>query len=161
MTSILWLLSTFWSFPESLFPSCPKLRMLMNRSVAVYPFLRFTRRWLDLITLQILGHLMTVARKVAAERGLAETGFRLVVNDGRNGCQSVYHLHVHVIGGRQLGWPPCWCDCGSCFKDCDWLKMQFFRHFSFSCSCFGVTPSETRYETRFRELWRSMGGMDF
>lgn len=55
---------------------------------------------------QLIGHLFIVARKLANERGLGETGFRTVINDGKNGCQSVYHLHVHVIGGKQLGWPP-------------------------------------------------------
>lgn len=54
---------------------------------------------------QILGHLMIVARKLAKERGLTN-GFRIVINDGKHGCQSVYHLHIHVIGGKQLGWPP-------------------------------------------------------
>ncbi|RWS31657.1 histidine triad nucleotide-binding protein 1-like protein [Leptotrombidium deliense] len=54
---------------------------------------------------QILGHLMIVAKKVAQQKGLSN-GFRLVINDGREGCQSVYHLHLHVLGGRQLGWPP-------------------------------------------------------
>ncbi|XP_064471568.1 adenosine 5'-monophosphoramidase HINT1-like [Ornithodoros turicata] len=53
----------------------------------------------------ILGHLMYVAQKVAKDLGLAK-GFRLVVNDGHHGCQSVYHLHIHVLGGRQMGWPP-------------------------------------------------------
>ncbi|CAN0382559.1 unnamed protein product [Ectocarpus sp. 8 AP-2014] len=48
---------------------------------------------------------MFVAQKVAKEQGLDE-GFRVVVNDGVQGCQTVYHLHVHVIGGRQLKWPP-------------------------------------------------------
>jgi histidine triad (HIT) family protein len=33
-------------------------------------------------------------------------GFRIVVNEGKHGCQSVYHVHIHVIGGKQLGWPP-------------------------------------------------------
>ncbi|XP_059062563.1 adenosine 5'-monophosphoramidase HINT1-like [Achroia grisella] len=55
---------------------------------------------------QLLGHLLTTARKVAAQEGLDKTGFRLVINDGRNGAQTVYHLHIHIIGGRQLGWPP-------------------------------------------------------
>ncbi|KAM3956136.1 histidine triad nucleotide binding protein 1 [Aphomia sociella] len=55
---------------------------------------------------QLLGHLMIAARKVAAQEGLDKNGFRLVINDGRDGAQSVYHLHIHVIGGRQLGWPP-------------------------------------------------------
>lgn len=55
--------------------------------------------------LQILGHLLTTARKVAKEQNLAN-GFRVVINNGVDGAQSVYHLHVHVLGGRQLGWPP-------------------------------------------------------
>ncbi|KAM7314323.1 histidine triad nucleotide-binding protein 1 [Ixodes scapularis] len=53
----------------------------------------------------LLGHLMYVAQKVAKEVGLKK-GFRVVVNDGPDGCQSVYHVHLHVLGGRQLGWPP-------------------------------------------------------
>ncbi|XP_028028740.1 histidine triad nucleotide-binding protein 1-like [Bombyx mandarina] len=55
---------------------------------------------------QLLGHLLIVARKVAAQLGLDKTGFRLVVNDGKNGAQSVYHLHIHILGGRQMQWPP-------------------------------------------------------
>ncbi|KAG8212753.1 hypothetical protein J437_LFUL019702 [Ladona fulva] len=54
---------------------------------------------------QLLGHLMLVARKLAKENGLAG-GFRIVINDGPDGCQSVYHLHLHIMGGRQMGWPP-------------------------------------------------------
>ncbi|XP_026756152.2 adenosine 5'-monophosphoramidase HINT1-like [Galleria mellonella] len=54
----------------------------------------------------LLGHLLTAARKVATQEGLDKSGFRLVINDGRDGAQSVYHLHIHVIGGRQMGWPP-------------------------------------------------------
>ncbi|CAH0769431.1 unnamed protein product [Bemisia tabaci] len=54
---------------------------------------------------KILGHLLTTARKVAKEQNLAN-GFRVVINNGVDGAQSVYHLHVHVLGGRQLGWPP-------------------------------------------------------
>ena len=53
----------------------------------------------------ILGHLMYVAQKLAKQQGL-DKGFRLVVNDGQDGAQSVYHLHLHVLGGRQMGWPP-------------------------------------------------------
>eukprot|EP01134_Creolimax_fragrantissima_P004179 CFRG4179T1 len=53
----------------------------------------------------ILGHLMTIARKIAKQEGLND-GYRIVINDGKHGAQSVYHLHVHIIGGRQLGWPP-------------------------------------------------------
>ncbi|ELU01133.1 hypothetical protein CAPTEDRAFT_149440 [Capitella teleta] len=55
---------------------------------------------------QLLGHLMAVARDVAAQENLDKDGYRLIVNDGKNGAQSVYHLHIHVMGGRQMGWPP-------------------------------------------------------
>jgi len=54
----------------------------------------------------LLGHLMCVARTCAEKAGIADSGYRLVVNDGKNGAQSVYHLHLHVLGGRQLSWPP-------------------------------------------------------
>jgi histidine triad (HIT) family protein len=52
----------------------------------------------------LLGHLMLVARHVAKEAGL--TDFRVVINDGASAGQSVFHLHLHVLGGRELGWPP-------------------------------------------------------
>lgn len=54
---------------------------------------------------ELLGHLMLTARKVAREQGLT-AGYRVVVNNGKEGAQSVYHLHIHVLGGRQLSWPP-------------------------------------------------------
>ena len=54
----------------------------------------------------LLGHLLFVAQAVAKEQGLGESGFRLVINNGRDGGESVPHLHVHVLGGRALSWPP-------------------------------------------------------
>ncbi|EDQ91314.1 uncharacterized protein MONBRDRAFT_23586 [Monosiga brevicollis MX1] len=54
---------------------------------------------------ELLGHLMLTAAKVAEEQKL-DAGYRVVVNNGANGCQSVYHLHLHVMGGKQLSWPP-------------------------------------------------------
>lgn len=54
----------------------------------------------------LLGHLIFVAQAVAKQEGLHETGFRLVINNGADGGESVPHLHVHVLGGRPLGWPP-------------------------------------------------------
>lgn len=54
----------------------------------------------------LLGHLLYTAKAVAEGEGLAEGGYRVVINDGKDGCQSVYHLHLHVIGGRQMTWPP-------------------------------------------------------
>lgn len=53
----------------------------------------------------LLGHLLLVAKKVAREEELVE-GFRIVVNNGPAGGESVPHLHVHVLGGRQMEWPP-------------------------------------------------------
>jgi len=53
----------------------------------------------------LAGHLLVVATKVAQQEGLSD-GFRLVINCGADGGQSVDHLHVHVLGGRALGWPP-------------------------------------------------------
>ena len=54
----------------------------------------------------IVGHLMYVAQKVARDEGLVEGGCRYVINDGADGAQSVYHLHIHVMGGRSMTWPP-------------------------------------------------------
>ncbi|CAI9779587.1 unnamed protein product [Fraxinus pennsylvanica] len=54
---------------------------------------------------EILGQLLYTAKLVAKQEGL-EKGFRLVINDGPDGCQSVYHLHIHLLGGRQMNWPP-------------------------------------------------------
>ena len=53
----------------------------------------------------IVGHLFLVARKVAEMEGL-DGGFRLVINDGEDGQQTVPHIHVHVLGGRPMTWPP-------------------------------------------------------
>lgn len=54
----------------------------------------------------LLGHLFKVAASIAREKGLDESGFRIVVNTGKDGGQSVNHLHLHIIGGRELAWPP-------------------------------------------------------
>jgi histidine triad (HIT) family protein len=55
---------------------------------------------------EILGRLMLAAGEVARRLGVAEDGFRLAINHGRNGGETVPHLHVHLLGGRALGWPP-------------------------------------------------------
>jgi histidine triad (HIT) family protein len=54
----------------------------------------------------LLGRLLLVARDLAKQLGLNEAGFRIVINNGRNGGETVPHLHVHVLGGRPMGWPP-------------------------------------------------------
>ncbi len=54
----------------------------------------------------LLGHLLLVAAEIARNEGIAETGYRLVINHGPDGGESVPHLHIHLIGGRKLEWPP-------------------------------------------------------
>ena len=54
----------------------------------------------------LLGHLLLTATKVARSEGLADSGYRLVINNGADGGEAVPHLHVHLLGGRQLQWPP-------------------------------------------------------
>jgi len=54
----------------------------------------------------LLGHLFVLAARVAAERGLGLKGYRTVINNGAWAGQSVFHLHVHVLGGRAFRWPP-------------------------------------------------------
>ena len=54
----------------------------------------------------LLGHLLRVAAKAARLEGLGATGFRVVINNGPDAGETVPHLHVHVLGGRALHWPP-------------------------------------------------------
>lgn len=53
-----------------------------------------------------LGHLLRVGARIANEHGLTESGYRTVINTGAGAGQSVFHLHVHVLGGRPMNWPP-------------------------------------------------------
>lgn len=53
----------------------------------------------------LLGHLLLTVKKVAVQVGLTN-GYRVVINNGADGGQTVYHLHLHLLGGRQLSWPP-------------------------------------------------------
>lgn len=54
----------------------------------------------------MLGHLLTVAAEIARKEGIDATGYRLVINKGRDAGESVPHLHVHLLGGRAMAWPP-------------------------------------------------------
>lgn len=51
----------------------------------------------------VLGHMFVVAAKLSREQGIAEDGYRLIINCGRHSGQEVYHLHMHLLGGRRLG----------------------------------------------------------
>lgn len=53
-----------------------------------------------------LGHLLRIAARIANDQGLSESGYRTVINTGEGAGQSVFHLHVHVLGGRPMKWPP-------------------------------------------------------
>lgn len=55
---------------------------------------------------ETLGHLLLTAQKVAKQEGFAEDGFRTVINNGRDGGEEVPHLHLHILAGRKLTWPP-------------------------------------------------------
>jgi histidine triad (HIT) family protein len=54
----------------------------------------------------VLGHLLLTAAEVARKEGVAESGYRLVINNGPDGGEAVPHLHVHLLGGRRMEWPP-------------------------------------------------------
>ena len=54
----------------------------------------------------LLGHLLLAAREIAEGEGIAQAGYRAVINTGADGGQTVSHLHVHLLGGRRMTWPP-------------------------------------------------------
>ncbi len=54
----------------------------------------------------LLGEMVDAANQIAKQMNIHENGFRLVINCGGNGGQAVYHLHMHLLGGRQMNWPP-------------------------------------------------------
>ncbi len=54
----------------------------------------------------LIGQIFQVAARLAREQGIAESGYRVVVNSGADAGQSVFHLHYHLLGGRQMSWPP-------------------------------------------------------
>lgn len=54
----------------------------------------------------LMGRLFDAARKIAEAEGIANSGYRLVVNNGADAHQTVFHVHMHVFGGKSMGWPP-------------------------------------------------------
>ena len=61
---------------------------------------------LNVSDIEIIGGLMTTAVEIAKEEGLVPNGYRFVINNGQDGGQTVGHLHLHILGGRALAWPP-------------------------------------------------------
>lgn len=55
---------------------------------------------------ELLGHMLLTVKQVADQAGLTENGYRVVINTGNDGGQTVFHLHLHILGGRSLHWPP-------------------------------------------------------
>lgn len=55
---------------------------------------------------ELVGHMVTAAAHIASNEGIADTGYRLVINCNRDGGQSVDHIHLHLLGGRAMKWPP-------------------------------------------------------
>lgn len=55
---------------------------------------------------ELLGHLLLTVKEIADQTGLTENGYRVVINTGTDGGQTVFHLHLHLLGGRSLDWPP-------------------------------------------------------
>lgn len=85
---------------EDLNPQAPTHLLIIPRAhIASVDDLRDDER-------ELAGGLFLAARDVARSRGVAEDGYRLVVNTGRDGGQTVDHLHVHLLAGRPLSWPP-------------------------------------------------------
>ncbi|MCC6713298.1 MAG: histidine triad nucleotide-binding protein [Candidatus Dadabacteria bacterium] len=54
----------------------------------------------------ILGHLLVKASEIAREQGISDSGYRIVINTNKEGGQTVGHVHLHLLGGRQMEWPP-------------------------------------------------------
>lgn len=55
---------------------------------------------------ELVGHMVTTAARIARREGIADSGYRLVINCNKDGGQAVYHLHLHLLGGRPMKWPP-------------------------------------------------------
>lgn len=60
---------------------------------------------LDVEDEQLIGHLFTVARKLAEEEGISKSGYRIITNTGVNGGQTIFHFHMHLIGGKRMRYP--------------------------------------------------------
>lgn len=85
----------------------------------------------------LLGHLLLTVQKVAQIAGL-EQGYRVVMNTGQDGGQTVYHLHIHILGGRSLSWPPGWKDPKSPSQSGGREAQLFVGWVSGSLTCAGV-----------------------
>ena len=60
----------------------------------------------ELTDASVIGEMTLLARRIATDEGIAEPGYRLVINTNAHGGQTVFHLHLHLLGGREMRWPP-------------------------------------------------------
>jgi len=86
---------------EDIQPQAPTHVLLIPREHVAASTLDVTER-----TRALVGELVEIAARIARERGFADAGYRLVFNTNAAAGQTVYHLHLHLLGGRSFGWPP-------------------------------------------------------
>src|SRR6267142_234755 len=111
-------LSELYAQP-SVFESIPKERWIAESANAFVVRDKFPQAPVHLLVIpkkriptilqaspELIGEMFALARRAAEQEGVARDGFRLVVNTHPMGGQSVYHMHIHVLGGRQMKWPP-------------------------------------------------------
>ncbi len=55
---------------------------------------------------ELIGKMFLIAKKIAKEKGLSESGYRTIFNTGKDAGQAVFHIHLHLLGGRKMSWPP-------------------------------------------------------
>jgi histidine triad (HIT) family protein len=103
--------SVFESVPSSRWIGESPNAFVLNNDVApiapVHLLVIPKRRYTSILEAppELLGEMLELAKSAATERGIAEKGFRVVINTNPEGGQTVYHLHMHVLGGTQLDWP--------------------------------------------------------
>lgn len=85
---------------DDLHPKAPHHKLIIPRKHIA------TLNEVDAKDTALLGKMMQAAQKIAKELGIAEEGYRVLLNCNRGGGQVVFHIHLHLLGGRLLGWPP-------------------------------------------------------
>ncbi len=85
---------------DDLHPQAPVHKLIVPRKHIA------TLNDLDATDTELMGHLLQTAQKLAKQLGIAENGYRVVVNCNAGGGQVVFHIHLHLLGGRNMTWPP-------------------------------------------------------
>jgi histidine triad (HIT) family protein len=85
---------------DDLYPKAPQHKLIVPRKHIA------TLNDLNNEDTTLAGHLLITAEKLAKQLGIAEAGYRILVNCNKEGGQVIYHLHLHLLGGREMQWPP-------------------------------------------------------